>query len=530
MWTLGVGEVGTGSGGLWLYSLDPSTHVWTPMAELVPEAGGSSGLQVHTPARMEGLSDGLYIEDMRGMWIWRGFLTTARPTTSDWFTHGTWFWTGPAQWHGRPWVAVGDALGNTIEPEFGDGTGVSLPYPDALVPVLTGPTETALVSFLVAEGVAATLWVRSEYVQGSAAAYAAAGLFTRTMFSGMAASTDTLDYWPLRTWADGRILYLLGWTPEGTVLEVLGEGLRLYSLTAEFADGHSGGNRPRLDALWAEYGRDRLWDNVSRLSTLTVEFADGHEGGNRPRLNVLGVTFSNGSGDGPAPTVTADGSSWLVSGAGLADYDGTYVLAGTFAGHDYYQMGTGDDARYLYWDTALGVWVLGSVLGGAPAYIDGTSLPGTWTAVIGGGGGPRLSWALVEYGAVAEVWDGTSRVRLSTLGVEYALATTTGPITPVPPGGGGTGELIALLLPRTLDETCFAVRVTPRLSIADAARCRCIVRADSEAQPDDSWGSYETFPAAVDYYLQRVGTVVRVGLIVPADLGHAPLFAVTYCS
>jgi hypothetical protein len=440
IWVLGWPYGGpNGSSRLTLYSLDVDTLVWTERALLAAPANWGSWID---PCRMEGRADGLYMQARAGSYIWRGYVAEGGPAVSDWFSHGVWFWSGAANWHGKGWTATTDVDGSTITSEVG-GAAVAIPYPPSLVTLLGGSSESSLVGFFVAEGVGATIWVRSIWTPGALAeAYAAAGLFTRTTFAGMGAATDLVDYLPTRIWASERKFFMLGWTPEGTVLEVLGEGLRLYSFGFDFSDGSSGGgggggNLPRLKSFGFGWGRTRVWDGRPRLLSFGFDFSDGSSGGgggggNLPRLSSFGFSFSDGTGAGK-PRLSSFGFSWAVQDEQRTDYRGP---------------------------------------------------------------------------------------RLKSFGFDYALT-----VTVIPSGG----ELYSLLLPVTFDAPVYAVRVTPRCSLADAARCRAVVRADSETLDPELWSSYESFAPLETHYLRRVGNVIRVGLVVPADLGYAPLFGISYC-
>lgn len=80
----------------------------------------------------------------------------------------------------------------------------------------------------------------------------------------------------------------------------------------------------------------------------------------------------------------SDMADWLVSGAGDASFDGSYVEAGDHEGVAYYTIGSGVDTRYLFKDE--GYWWLGRSLDWAGAdYVSaGADLPGNpWDVQIG---------------------------------------------------------------------------------------------------------------------------------------------------
>ena len=58
----------------------------------------------------------------------------------------------------------------------------------------------------------------------------------------------------------------------------------------------------------------------------------------------------------PTPTPTPSVAGYIVSGAGDPNYDGTYCLAGTSDGKNYYQK----NGYYIFWSTSFMCWSIQS--------------------------------------------------------------------------------------------------------------------------------------------------------------------------
>ncbi len=70
-------------------------------------------------------------------------------------------------------------------------------------------------------------------------------------------------------------------------------------------------------------------------------------------------------------------ASWVVSGAGSSDFNGTYNESGTYGGKAAYQAASGN---WLFWYLVMGWWSIDAAKGVTNAYHSETAdLPGgTW--------------------------------------------------------------------------------------------------------------------------------------------------------
>lgn len=101
-------------------------------------------------------------------------------------------------------------------------------------------------------------------------------------------------------------------------------------------------------------------------------------------------TYSNGHIDTIIP-------GWIVSGAGTADYNGTYFINGTYNGKPAYQKND-SSAHWIFWGqpgTGVYMWFMSGAKADpvvTPAYVGTSSdLPSSWSASSGASPAPTLS-------------------------------------------------------------------------------------------------------------------------------------------
>lgn len=112
----------------------------------------------------------------------------------------------------------------------------------------------------------------------------------------------------------------------------------------------------------------------------------------------------------PEPVRSVDGmAGWLVSGAGITDYNGEYSAAGSHGGKSYYTHVGTLKTYYLFWDNAGygSQWLLGEDMedaGGASAYGGaGETLPANpWSVLLGEAPAPNLSEIIDDAGESLE--------------------------------------------------------------------------------------------------------------------------------
>ncbi|MGD9496376.1 MAG: hypothetical protein AB7Y46_08695 [Armatimonadota bacterium] len=334
------------------------------------------------------------------------------------------------------------------------------------------------------------------------------------------------DGW--RLWALGTIGtmgYWLsggGYVPVGefrqAVLVALGR-VGVDVLTVEWADG-SGTHKPTVDRLAVEWSR--MYPTVLAVDALTVEWADG-SGTHKPTVDRLMLQYSDGhSVNRPVVDLVQ-----LVWGKGLDHRPVLDLLT--------VEWGDGSGTHKPAVDVLTVAWNAGAL--GRPQ-LDRVTLE--W----GDGSGthkPAVDALTLEFsdgtGAKPAVDLVTLHYSIGGLGYRPAVDKLETQWADYPAGPPPSRVKVNLLrfewnddsdpveetdevlwLTYTAAAPVAGVRVVTSFALPEDGQLQCLVRADQEHLPVDAWHTYQRGQTNRRIMLEEPGTVLRVGVVKPAEL------------